>query len=119
MTTLGGRIRNVRADAKETQNEFAGRVGIKQNTLSLIENQNKQTSDLVLKSICREYNVNYEWLTEGIGDMYPSRSDADIESIFRAMEGQNENKKQLIRILADMPDELLNKMVEYLESKFM
>jgi len=49
--------------------------------------------------------------------MYVPQSDNDIELITRAMEGKNENKKQLIRIMAEMPDELLDKMMEYLESR--
>lgn len=117
MDTIGERIRTVRLEAKETQTDFAVRLGIKQNTLSLIEGKNKQTSELVLKAICREYGVNYEWLAYGIEPMRPTQSDSDIVLITRAMEGQNENKKKLIRIMADMPDELLDKMMEYLESK--
>lgn len=62
--------------------------------------------------------MSYDWLVNGVEPMYPPQSDSDIELITRAMEGQNEDKKKLIRIMADMPDELLDKMMEYLENKF-
>lgn len=42
--------------------------------------------------------------------MHPTQQLSDIALITRAMEGKNEHKKELIRILADMPDELLDQM---------
>ena len=46
-----------------------------------------------------------------------NEDDAGVDLVTRAMMGQSENKKRLLRIIADMPDELLDKMLEYLESK--
>ena len=40
----------------------------------------------------------------------------DIELLTRAMEGNSSAKKQLIRIVAAMPDDLLESMVSYLKS---
>lgn len=36
----------------------------------MIESQNKNTSDLVITAICREYNVNERWLRTGDGEPY-------------------------------------------------
>ena len=38
----------------------------------------------------------------------------DSERMVNLMRGANENKKKLIRIIADMPDELLDEMLTYL-----
>lgn len=70
MTTLGERIKYVRTEHKETQEVFASKISIKRNTLAMIESQNKNTSDLVITAICREYHVNELWLRTGEGDMY-------------------------------------------------
>lgn len=117
MTTLGERVRQIRADMGLTQSAFSEKIGLKQNSIALIESGARNTTEPVLRAICREFNVSYIWLTEGIEPMRPPQSDSDIELITRAMEGENENKKKLIRIMADMPDELLDKMLEYLEGK--
>ncbi|MEA5000217.1 MAG: helix-turn-helix transcriptional regulator [Candidatus Limiplasma sp.] len=114
---LGERVKAVRKDANLTQTQFAERLGVKQNTIAQIEIGRREPSEQLIISICREYGVAYEWLVDGIEPMHPPQSDSDIELLTRAMEGQNENKKQLLRILADMPDELLDKMMAYLESK--
>jgi len=117
MQTLGDRIKLARKKAGLTQAALADQIGVKQNSIALIESGARNTSEPVLRAICRVLNLNYDWLTEGLDPMYPPQSDSDIELITRAMEGKNENKKKLIRIMADMPDELLNRMIEYLESK--
>ena len=111
------RISLVRSKEGLSQEAFGKRLGITGAAISRIESGAREPSEPVIRAICREFGVSYDWLTEGLDPMYPPQSDSDIELITRAMEGQNENKKKLIRIMADMPDELLNKMVEYLESK--
>ena len=38
--------------------------------ISKIENNERSLTDQMAKSICREFNVDYLWLTEGIGEMF-------------------------------------------------
>lgn len=115
---MNERIREVRIQLGLSQADFGKRIGITRSSVSKLESNENNPSEQTIKLICREFNVSYDWLTKGVGPMYVPQSDSDIELITRAMEGKNENKKQLIRIMADMPDELLDKMMEYLESKF-
>ena len=112
------RISLIRSKEGLSQDAFGKRIGVTGAAISRIESGDREPSEPVVRAICHEFNVSYDWLTEGVGPMYVPQSDSDIELITRAMEGKNENKKQLIRIMADMPDELLDKMMEYLESKF-
>lgn len=53
----------------------------------------------------------------GEGDMYVSLSDDDIEYANIIMEGCSDNKKRLMRLIAQMPDDLLDRMMEYLEGR--
>ena len=53
----------------------------------------------------------------GEGDMYVPLSDDDIEYANIIMEGCSENKKRLMRLIAQMPDDLLDRMMEYLEGR--
>lgn len=76
------RIRKIRKENKLTQKEFAERLGIKQNTVASYEIGRIGISDSVIVSICREFNVNEEWLRTGIGDMdnFPKDETAAIVS---------------------------------------
>lgn len=72
MTNINNRIREVRKNKQinMTQQEFGKRIGIKSNSLSQIENGVNNATELIIKAICREFNVNENWLKYGEGDMF-------------------------------------------------
>jgi len=115
--SIASRIKAVRIESGLNQLDFSSRIAITRQYLSLIESGERSPSDLVKNAICREYNICREWLDDGIEPMHPTQQLSDIALITRAMEGKNEHKKELIRILADMPDDLLDQMIAYLKSK--
>lgn len=66
--TLGERIKKVRRSLDLTQQEFADRIGMKRNSIAQVE-MGRNTSEQTIFSICREFNVNEEWLRTGKGEM--------------------------------------------------
>lgn len=46
------------------------KVGVTKQTVSRIENGINSLTDQMVKSICREFNVNYDWLMDGEGEMF-------------------------------------------------
>ena len=105
MNELGERIREVRKSQSMTQQDFSDKIGIKRNTLSLIESGAQGTSEPVIRAICREYGVSYEWLTDGIEPMYVPKDAVRLEKLSRIMSGDNEFLKSVLADIADMPEE--------------
>ena len=66
--TIGERIKKVRKENDYTQQALADRIGIKQNSIALIESGKRNASDQVILAICREFNLNEEWLRTGDGE---------------------------------------------------
>ena len=66
--TQGERVRQVRKELGLTLEKFGERIGLKKSGLSQIENGKNSVTDQVIKSICREFSVDYTWLTTGEGD---------------------------------------------------
>lgn len=64
------RIREIRKDNNLTQTEFGERIGVKGNTVTGYEKENRIPSDAIILSICREFNVNEDWLRTGQGEKY-------------------------------------------------
>ncbi len=64
------RIKKIRKTFDLTQQEFAERIGVKRNTVATYEMGKSKPSDSALSLICREFNVNEEWLRTGIGQMF-------------------------------------------------
>lgn len=67
---LKDRIKLIRRNAGLTQEKFAELLGIKRNTVATYETTSKIPMESIITSICREFNVNENWLRTGTGDMY-------------------------------------------------
>lgn len=71
---MNSRIAQVRKAQKISQDEFAKRLGLTKNFISLIETGGRSPSDRTVLDICREYNVNEYWLRTGEGEMFRQKS---------------------------------------------
>lgn len=71
---MNNRIVQLRKRRGWTQDKFAEEMGISKNYVSLIENGKKVPGDRLVSDICKEFGVNEEWLRNGIGDMFRSKS---------------------------------------------
>lgn len=71
------RIRKIRKELDLTQQEFAGKIGMKQNTIATYEMGRTNPSDQCIRSICREFGVNEDWLRTGEGDMFEQLTDQE------------------------------------------
>ena len=81
MTSLGERIKKLRRSLDLTQQGFGERIGVKQNTIALIESGKRNTSDQLLLSICREFSVNEPWLRTGEGAMFVKAPNTAIKQL--------------------------------------
>lgn len=67
---MNKRLKELRKTLKLTQEEFGKRIGSVQNTITGYESGRRTPSDPVIFSICREFNVNENWLRTGEGQMF-------------------------------------------------
>lgn len=78
---MNNRIKKVRKVLDLTQQAFAEKIGLKQNSIALIESGKRNTSDQVVLSICREFNVNEEWLRNGTGEMFKAAPSTALDAL--------------------------------------
>ncbi len=64
------RINKLRTELGLSQQEFADIIRINRSMISLYESGAKKPRDVVVQSICREFNVNEKWLRTGEGEMF-------------------------------------------------
>ena len=86
---MNERIKQIRRELGLTQAEFAERIGLKQNSIALIESGKRNISDQAVLSICREYGVNEEWLRTGDGDRFIPESNAELEALAKKYDLSN------------------------------
>ena len=115
--SIGERILELRKDLGYTQVEFGKMVRCSGATISTSESGKTTPDKQTLQLIADKCGVRFEWLAEGILPKYPPDSETDIAIVTRALEGQSEAKKQLIRIIAEMPDDLADAIIAYMEGR--
>ena len=103
--TQNERIKEVRKSLGLTLEKFGERIGLKKSAVSLIENGKNAVTDANVKAICREFGVDYIWLTTGDGEMFVDTDDNFIERIDRIMAGEDDARKNLFKALLEASDE--------------
>lgn len=103
--TQNERVREVRNALGLTLEKFGERIGLKKAAVSLIENGKNSVTEQVVKSICREFGVDYIWLTTGDGEMFVESDDDFMEKIDRIMAGENEARKNMLKALLNASDD--------------
>lgn len=68
--TQGERVKELRKSLNYTLDKFGGKLGVQKSAISKIEKGDNNLTDQMLKAICREFDVNEEWLRTGEGEMY-------------------------------------------------
>ena len=77
---IGERIKELRKVLGLTQTKFGDRIGLKQNSVALIET-GRPTSDQTIFAICREFRVSEEWLRTGAGEMFVPSPETVVEQL--------------------------------------
>jgi transcriptional regulator with XRE-family HTH domain len=74
LLSIEGRIFYLRKILKESQVEFSRKIGITQGALSQIEGNKSSISVETLERICRNFQVNPDWMLDGSGEMFKQNS---------------------------------------------
>lgn len=122
--TQGERIREVRKNLGLTLEKFGDRLGVTKVAISNIEKGNRNLTEQMTKAICREFNVDYMWLTTGDGEMFIDNDDDFIERIDRIMAGEDEARKNLFKFMLELSDDdiaaldrLMKKAIKFTQDK--
>ena len=111
--SIGERIKEARKGKHLTQQGLADLIGIKQNSIALIESGKRNASDQVIRSVCRELNVSEDWLRYGKGD--PDAPD-EFEALAARYSQMSEEAKAFVKKLITLPAADQDKIMDFLRS---
>lgn len=100
------RVKKIRKEENLSQSEFGSRLGISRDGIANIEGNRVELKEQTIKLICKEFNVNEEWLRSGKGTMF----NEDIESELmkwagRVLAGSSQSiQKRILTILMALDD---------------
>lgn len=106
------RIALIRKKKQYTQDDFADRLNLTKNFISLIETGKRDPSSRTINDICEKFDVNETWLRTGKGEMFQAAdTESDIETDIAKLtvdlltEPTGSFKRKLISALARLSDE--------------
>ena len=114
--TLNERVKLLRKTLDLTMEKFGDRLGVKKNSISQIESGKNALTEQMIKSICREFDVDEEWLRNGTGSMFIERTrDEEIAKFIGTIQSVEDDSfmKKFISMLAKLDESewvLLEKM---------
>lgn len=79
--TENERVRMFRKSAKLTLEEFGKRLGVGKTAISKIESGDRNLTDQMCRSICREFGVREEWLRTGEGAMREESPSDELDAV--------------------------------------
>lgn len=113
---MNERVKELRNYLGLSAEKFGSRLGVTRSAISRIENGIVNLTDQMQKSICREFNVNEEWLRNGTGEMFIEQTrDEQIATFIGSLQSDESDsfKKRFISMLSALDEsewEVLEKM---------
>lgn len=104
---MNNRLHLIRSALEMSQTEFGRHLGVSGAAISRLENGDRSITEQSIKAVCREFNVNENWLRTGEGKMF---NDLDLENqlmiwMGRVASSENDDfKKKLLYILMNLTE---------------
>lgn len=114
---MNKRLKELRKLLNLSQEEFGNKLGVTKATISRLESGVNSLTEQMLKSICREYNVNYLWLTEGTGDMFMGVPETIIDELVVQYD-LNDVETEILKNYLTLTKEQREVVQEYLRKIF-
>lgn len=115
--TQGERVKEVRKSLNMTLDKFGEKLGVKKAAISAIENGNRNITEQMVKSICREYNVNYDYLLYGTGEKFNDLPQTVLDELC-AQYDLDELDKQIVEIYITTPKQLRDSVKEHIKKTY-
>lgn len=100
--TSNERVKFLRTSLELTADKFGKRLGVSRAAICNIENGNRKLTEQMIKSICREFQVNELWLRDGIEPIKKYSNEDELEKFFEKIKKENSFRVEIIRGLSKL-----------------
>lgn len=117
MTTINERIKTLRSTLGMKQVDFANKISRTQAVFSKYESGAIAITDRTIADICREFNVNEQWLRAGEGPMFKQQDNLDnmlTADVAKLVRSSDEFTKKLIHNYLSLPQEARDEVKKFI-----
>ena len=116
--TQGERVKQVRKELGLSLEKFGEKIGLRKSSLSQIENGINNLTDQTIRGICREYNVSYDYLIDGEGEMFTDLPDTILDELCIQYDLDGIDRK-IMEIYLELPEEARQALKDKIREKFL
>lgn len=119
--TENERVKQLRKFLDLTLEKFGDRLGVTKVAISNIENGKRAVTEQMSKAICREFNVNDDWLRNGVGDMFKQRDGSFSEILSELDDSDDDFIKSFITVYMELDEdskEVLRQIATKMSEKY-
>lgn len=116
--TQGERVKEIRKSLDLTLEKFGKKLGVGKTAVSKIEKSQVGLTEQMAKSICREYNVSYDYLVDGEGEMFTDLPDTILDELCIQYDLDDIDRK-IMEIYLELPEEARQALKDKIKEKFL
>lgn len=83
---MNERLKQARKKLNLNQADFGKKIGLTASAVSRLESGDIGFTEQTIKSICREFNINYDWLKCGEGEMFEAVPESLVDELTQEFE---------------------------------
>lgn len=100
---MNEKIKQIRKALGLTMKKFGEQIGISEGAVSNLEKGHRNVTTQMTKAICREFNVNEDWLRTGEGEMFSDAPASALDELCRTYK-LDDIDRRIIDMYINLPD---------------
>ena len=97
------------------QDEMGEKLGVTKSSVSRLEKGITKFTEQMIKTICREFEVNEGWFRDGIGEMFIEPDEFSLDEYLK-QQGATELEMEIIKGYFNIPKEIRGTVLEYFKN---
>lgn len=116
---MNDRFKKIRIYFNKTQEEFANSINIKSKAhISALESGKRSITDRIISDVCAEYNINEEWLRNGIEPMFIEPDTFSLDEYVK-QKGATDFELEIIKSFFEMDPEIRKAATEQFKASLL
>lgn len=114
---MNKRLNQIRRTECMTMEEFGKILGVTKTAISRLEKGERNLTEQMIKSICREFDINEEWLRTGNGDMHiqVNPDDRYASNVGKLLRTDDETIMRWVNAIAETSPEKLKEIETFMK----
>lgn len=112
---MNERVKELRKALGLSGEKFGEKLGLTRMSVSNLEAGRYNLTEQTIKSICREYHVNEDWLRNGSGDMFVSSKSISLDK-FIADQNPDDLETEILKAYFSLDKDTRKKAMDFFKS---